>query len=185
MNTYALALFVHIVGALGLFVALGVEWLGVRRMRQAARVEQARAWLDAISGVHRLGMLSMLAILLAGFSMMAMAHLRGAWMLVAFGAVILLAILAVTLSGRHMAAIRRAAQAESGPISIALGELVQHPLLWLAIQLRVALALGIIFLMTVKPGLAGSLITMATAAVIGVAAGLSGLGHLRSREKAA
>jgi hypothetical protein len=59
------------------------------------------------------------------------------------------------LSFRRMAAIGRVVAAEDGPVSTTLRDLLHHPLLWLAIQTRVAIALGIIFLMTVKPGLGG------------------------------
>jgi hypothetical protein len=33
MNYYSIVLFVHIGGALGFFVALGVEWISVGRLR--------------------------------------------------------------------------------------------------------------------------------------------------------
>lgn len=185
MNSYTIALFVHIVGALGFFMALGAEWLSVRRMRRAASAEQAREWLDTVSGARRAGMASMLAILVAGFFMMAVGQLSGAWMIVAFWTMVVLAALAVGLSGRRMAAIRRAVRAESPPTPAELRQLLDHPQLWLAIQLRLALAFGIVFLMAVKPALAGSLLAIAVAAVIGAVAGLPGLARLRAPEEIA
>jgi hypothetical protein len=35
MNSFAFALFLHIVGALGVSVALGFEWIGLSRIRKA------------------------------------------------------------------------------------------------------------------------------------------------------
>ena len=39
MNDYSIALFLHIVGALGFFVALGLEWTGLRQIRSAMTLE--------------------------------------------------------------------------------------------------------------------------------------------------
>jgi hypothetical protein len=42
MTDYSIALFLHIVGALGLFVALGLEWTNLRYLQQVTTTEQAR-----------------------------------------------------------------------------------------------------------------------------------------------
>ncbi len=54
------------VGALGLFVALGIEWTALLRLRGAATVEQAREWLGLFALVRRLGPASLVVVLLAG-----------------------------------------------------------------------------------------------------------------------
>ena len=172
MNTYSIALFLHIVGALGFFVALGVEWISVRHLRGATTAEQVREWMHVAIGVRRLGMISMLLLLVSGFTMMAIAQLSGAWMIVAFGSLVLLAVLAVTLSFQRMAAIGRAVAVEAGPMSLALHQLLHHPMLWIAIQTRVAIALGIVFLMTLKPALGGSLLALGIAIILGLASAL-------------
>jgi hypothetical protein len=80
-----------------------------------------------------------------------------------------------------MAAIGRAVTAETGPLSLTLQQLLHHPLLWVAIQTRVALALGIVFLMTVKPDLIGSLLTIGVASALGLASALPMLGREREQ----
>jgi hypothetical protein len=174
-------LFLHIVGALGFFVALGVEWISLRHLRSALTAEQVREWMRVAIGVRRLGMISMLLLLVSGFTMMAMAQMGGAWMIVAFWSLVLLGVLAVTLSFRRMAAIGRAMAAETGPVSPALNQLLNHPLLWIAIQTRVAIALGVVFLMTLKPDLRGSLLAIAIAMVLGLASALPILGRRRAQ----
>jgi len=42
MNDYSIALFLHVVGALGFFVALGLEWTSLRQIRGAATSGQVR-----------------------------------------------------------------------------------------------------------------------------------------------
>ena len=46
MNGYSIALFLHIVGALGFFVALGLEWIGLEQIRSAMAPEQVRGWVS-------------------------------------------------------------------------------------------------------------------------------------------
>ncbi len=185
MSNYSITLFFHIVGALGFFVALGVEWMSVRHLRRAATAEQVREWIRSSTGVRRLGMASMMALLVSGFSMMAIAHSGGAWVIVAFWSLVLLSILAVALSFRRMAAIGRAVTTEDGPVSPGLRQLLHHPLLRIAIQTRVAIALGIVFLMTVKPSLSGSLLAIGVATVLGLASALPMPGRERAKEEPA
>jgi len=47
MDDYAIALFLHIVGAVGFFVALGLEWTGLRQIRSAMTPEQVAARAEA------------------------------------------------------------------------------------------------------------------------------------------
>jgi hypothetical protein len=185
MNVYSIALFIHIVGALGFFVALGVEWLSLRHLQSTTTTEQVAMWMRASTGVRRFGMASMITILVTGFSMMAIGRAGGAWIIVAFWSLVVLSVLAVTLSFRRMAAIGRAVTAETGPVSPTLRHLLCHPLLWIAIQTRVAIALGIVYLMTIKPELWAALLAMGVAIALGLASALPILASRRAREEPA
>jgi hypothetical protein len=172
MNDYSIALFWHIVGALGFFVALGLEWMSLGHVRRATTAEQVRERMHLSNNAHRVAMPSMLMILITGFYMMATVWGHVAWIIVALGAVVLLVALAVGLSGRRMAVIGRGLAAEHGPVSPFLHDVLHHPLLWISIQTRVAIALGIVFLMTAKPDLRGSLLAIVIAAMLGLASAL-------------
>src|SRR5260370_14915972 len=54
MNLYSIALFVHVVGALLLFVTLTVEGVALRQLSQAAAIESARAGA-AMLRLNRIG----------------------------------------------------------------------------------------------------------------------------------
>jgi len=84
-----------------------------------------------------------------------------------------------------MATIGRAVPAESGSLSLAFRQRLQDPFLWTSIQTRVAIALGIVFLMTVKPGLGGALLTIGVAIILGLAAAWPMWGRGRTQESAA
>jgi hypothetical protein len=51
--------------------------------------------------------------------------------------------------------------------------LANHPLLWISIQTRIAIVLGIVFLKTAKPDWVGALVTVIVAVVFGIASALS------------
>jgi hypothetical protein len=129
MNPYMIAKFIHIIGALGFFIALGVEWLSFWHARQAKTFEQVRERLHISNSVRRAGQLSMLLILISGFYMMAIAKIGSAWIIVAFGSLIVMVVLGLALSNRRMAAIGRALAVDNGPISSSLRDLLHDPLL--------------------------------------------------------
>lgn len=179
MNYYPIVKFIHIVGALGYFAALGLEWMSLRQLRRATTVEQVREWIRLPVEMRRVGMISMVILLATGIFMM-MTVLHGiAWIFVALGSLVPMPVLAMAVSRPRMAAIERSVTAEHRTISPALRKLLHHPLLWIEIQTRVAIALGIVFLMSVKPDLIVSLLTIGVAIIIGLASSLP----LRDRER--
>lgn len=171
MNLYSLALFFHIVGALGLFAALGLEWARLHQIQGATNIEQIQASMKMYKSVRRFGMASMLTIFIFGVYL-TMTWGLVMWLITSLGALVLTILLTVVLTRPRMAAIEQALSVEEGLISPALQQLVNHPLLWISLHTRVAVTLGIVFLMTVKPGMGGSLLTIAVAVIIGLAASL-------------
>src|SRR3954470_19159086 len=92
MSAYSIALFLHIVGAIGFFVALGLEWTTVMQLKRAATAEQVRDWLAASGSLKRVSMVSTLTLLLAGIYMMATAWGGIAWLIVSFVAIALMMV---------------------------------------------------------------------------------------------
>ncbi len=185
MNSYSIALFLHIAGALGFFTALGLEWTSLRQLRSATTAEQVREWLRFPDGMKRVGMASMLILLAAGFYMMATVWHGVAWIIVTLGAIVLMIILSMAVTGRRMAVIGRAVITERGALPHTLSVSLHDPVLWIAMQTRVAIALGIVFLMTVKPDMLGSLLTIGIAIVLGLASALRMPRHERVHERSA
>ena len=172
MNDYSITLFIHIVGALGFFVALGLEWTGLRQIRSAMIPEQARGWMGILKSVRKVGFVSMLTTVITGFYMMATVWGSVAWIYASLGALVLVIALSVVLTGPRMAAFGQALAKEKGPLSQTFRNLANDPLLWISLQTRVAIALGIVFLKVTKPDLAGSLLTIGVAIVLGIASAL-------------
>jgi len=76
-------------------------------------------------------------------------------------------------AGRRIGVIVTMAQeAPDGPLPVALEAHIHDPVLGTALQTITALLLGIVFLMTNKPMLIGSILVIAIALVFGLASGL-------------
>src|SRR2546428_6326264 len=93
MTLYAAALYLHIVGALLLFMTLTVEGIALRQLRRATTLEQVR---DA-AGIARLtrtvGPASTAGILVPGLYMVATSWGWVSWILVGLGAWAVVAVL--------------------------------------------------------------------------------------------
>jgi hypothetical protein len=185
MNDYSIALFVHLVGVLGFFVALGLEWTGLWQLRSAQVAAPVQAWMGLLKGATKVGFVSMLAAVVSGLYMMVTAWGGAAWIVVTLGSLFLVIVLSVALTGPRMAAVGRALATEKGPVAQTFHSLANHPLLWISIQTRAAIALGIVLLKITKPDVGGSLLIIGAAIVLGVASALPVTLRERAAEGAA
>ena len=172
MNAYSIALFLHIVGAAGFFVALGLEWTGLWQIRSATTPQQVRGWMMILKSVRKVGFVSMSTTVITGIYLMATVWGGEAWIIVTVGSLILVIALAQVVTAPRMAAVGRTLTTEKVLLSQTFYSLANHPLLWISIQTRVAIALGIIFLKLARPDFGGSLLTIGVAIVLGLASGL-------------
>jgi hypothetical protein len=172
MNNYSVALFLHIAGAMGFFAVLAIEWLGLQQIRSAISPEQVRAWMGIFKRARKVGFVSMLTTVISGFYMMDQVWGNVAWIEVTLGSLILVIVLSIVLTGPRMAAVGRALANEKGPLSHTFYSLTNHPLLWLSIQTRIAITLGIVFLKIDRPDLDRALLTISVATVLGLVSAL-------------
>lgn len=172
MNLYNLVLFLHIAGALGLFAALGLEWTGLRHLRRAPLEETLQPWLAVFGAPRGLGPASLGILVLTGFYLTWALRPPMAWVIVALGGLVALGAIGGALTGRHMARIHREFADRTGDeLASRLRELVRNPQLSVSLQLRTAIAGGIVFLMTTKPGWLGSLLVMGAAVTLALITG--------------
>lgn len=172
MNSYSIALFLHIVGMLGFALVLGLEWIGLSQVRRAKLPEEARAILGMVKSVDRLGFISMLITLVTGIYMVLTAWGWVPWVLVVLGSLVLGSLLAVRLANPRIAAMEQALASAKGSIPPTIHDMLHNPILWISIQTRVAIVLGIILLKFTKPNLGESLLTIGVAIFLGVASAL-------------
>ncbi|HEU4366529.1 MAG TPA: hypothetical protein VFT13_13820 [Candidatus Krumholzibacteria bacterium] len=171
MNLYPFLIFLHVVGGVGIFMALGIEVVALGRLRRAETSADARAWMGLMKVSARMGPVSMLTNLATGVWMMVRWWGPQPWLHAAMIAVVAIALIGGIVTRRGMRRLRGALAAESGPdLSGAFGGLRSHHALAASLRVRAALAVGILALMTMKPGIAGSFLALAAAIVAGLLA---------------
>src|SRR5919106_1707348 len=163
MDLYSVLLFVHVLSAMALFGVLAVETVALASLRRAATLDEGRMWMGLMRRTGRLGPIAMVPLLAAGIWMMALRWDAAPWIVAALAG-------AVTRRAMRRFAQSLGARAELSPGGIAV--LADAGPLALSLWLRVALAIGILALMTMKPGVLGSVAIMALALALGAAAGL-------------
>ena len=168
---YSLALFFHILAAFGLIAAITLEAVSQRGLRQAASAAAARSALRPLELVPLLGGGSAALILVTGVYMMATAWGLQGWIVVALAGLILNAVSGALLTRSRMGRLQPVLAA-GGPLSPEAQVTLRDPVLLASLRLRLAVLLGILFLMTVKPSAIVSLGIVLLAAVIGVATAL-------------
>lgn len=169
MSAYALALFLHILGAMALSAGFAIEGVGLWRLRAARSAGDARAALGALAVMPRLYIPATVLLLLSGLYMTVTGvGWAAGWPAVGLASMVLLAVVGAALTGPRMAAIGRALDAPDA--SAASVDWVRHTAIPRAsFQARMAIVLGIVFLMTVKPSLNEALLVMAIAIAFGLA----------------
>lgn len=147
---YSFALLAHIVGVTLLFAAVGVDLAVLGRLRRASTVAEARALSETGSSVSRLHGISGVLILLGGLYMAFTSWgFATPWIDVALVAYII------------------AAAAPEGPLSAGLRAKIHDPALVLTGAITTLWMGGFLYLMILKPGWTGSLVTMLVVTLIG------------------
>lgn len=175
MSIYSIVLFVHVIGAIGYFLGIGTWLFILVGLRQAQRVEQVRVLIHLNNLSAPFGAGSAVVLLIAGLYLaLSSWSLLTGWILVALISLILIIpTTAVLTASRRSALVKQLArEAPEGALSETLKQRIHDPVLLATLQTVAALLLGIVFLMTTKPELGGSLIVMAVALVLGLISSL-------------
>jgi hypothetical protein len=173
MTSYVVALFLHLVGAVFLFMAFAVEWVIQARVRSCSSLEQARPWLTAGKPAVMLGAIGGIGVFIPGLYLAAHDALwAAAWIQAAIAASIVIALAGVVFTGPRTRALAKLAMAGGEAAANATGRL-RDPVVFFSLRVRAWLALGVLFLMAAKPGLATTLVTMGAALLLGIVAGVA------------
>jgi len=178
MNGYGIAMFVHMIGLIALFGGLVIVHHGGTRLRAASTWEDARTWLGLLRPIRGMFIAGGVFLLASGMYMARVEWSFGTpWVVVGTIVVLLFLATGALVSGRIFARIGRASAQAKGPISDEARALIRSPLLWSSTFGMNGGALGMVWLMTTKPGWTGSIGIPLAATVLG---SLIGLGMTRS-----
>jgi hypothetical protein len=154
MAVNQLMLFLHILGMLLLFVTLGTEWVGIDALSRSESHSQAEQWAGIGRRSLRLQVVAAVLIFTSGARMASQFGMfEFAWVRASLAALLVIAVLAGIVGlPRRDAGIGR---------------------FWRAsIAIRIALALGAVYLMVAKPDIVQSVMVLAFALVLGAAAAI-------------
>jgi hypothetical protein len=169
MHVYPIILFIHVLAAMGVAAAISLLIHGEVMARRAQSPAELRdigeKELRTASALKAL-----VPVLAATGLYMAWAawSLRASWVILALLTLAYLAISGPLLFGRRMQKAIDVALA-AGSITPAVRDILGSPLFTVLKHTRVALLVMLIYLMTVKPGLVGTLAALAAALVLGIA----------------
>ncbi len=175
MSIYNIVLFVHVIGAIGYFLGMGILLFILLGLRRAQRVEHVRALIHLNELSAPVSAASAVLLLVTGLYLALTAwSLLTSWILVALISLLLMVPTSAALIAPRRSAIVKqlAREAPGGELSRALERHLDDPVLATVCTTVAALLLGLVFLMTTKPNLVGSLIVMVVALLLGLAAGV-------------
>lgn len=167
MSVYQVSVFLHILGALGLFAGIGIEWASLANLRRASTSAQVGEWTRLLRTVRKVEGPAALVILVSGIYL-GVRWGEEAWIGLGLLGLVLIGVVGGVLTGRRAAAIERSIPNEAGPIPDSLQRRIDDPVLRLSARLRLAIALGVVFLMSVKPEAPVALAAMGGALALGL-----------------
>ncbi|HEX3271298.1 MAG TPA: DUF2269 family protein [Ktedonobacterales bacterium] len=171
---YRLAIFAHVLGMIGFFMALGAYVFGLAALRRARRVEQVRLICRMIFLTDVVAVAGILLLATTGLTMaLTTWNVRTGWIAVAIVSFILIAPIGPLIVERRLHKIDAMARTtEDGPVPDALARRISDPVIGAALAVLIALLLGIVFLMTTKPvSVAEAITPMLIALAVGLAIG--------------
>src|SRR5262245_47334136 len=169
MTMRSLALFMHVLGMLALFVALAVEWAAVELLRTT---DQARLPPFASSLLRKLPLFTAIAVALILASGIGLARqfglLRSPWVGVSFAAMVLMG----ALGGAALRPLIRSLGAD-GDATGAWRRHASTTFLGRSLRARIGVGLGIVYVMVAKPDVLESTAIIAAGLVVGIAVGVA------------
>ena len=171
---YQIALFTHILGVICLMGGRTLIHAGMLIMSRARAMERIRDWAGIYGGLTRSMPVFALAILLAGLYMAWTSWTFNIpWIDASLGVFLVVIALSSTVLRRNFVALSReirAAQSESVPAPLVAR--IRDRAMWATEYGISGLLLGIVFLMTVKPDLTGSVLALSIGLLAGVLIGI-------------
>ena len=172
MTLYTVTLFLHLLSVVAAFSATALIHLGLVRMRKAERTSDARDALMIAARWGRMMPLIGLALLLTGAIMTQNRWTwTTPWIDVSLGGLILIMATGGGMLGKRMRALGpQLGRAGDGHMDAAQASQVRDPALWIIAQLPPLLAIGVMFVMTTKPGIGLGIIEILAVVALGLLA---------------
>ena len=166
---YNVMLFFHILGTVIMFAAVGITLTAMIAMLHDKKTVTLRAWSSLAVKMDGLLPFSVILILLPGLYLVISTWGWGhAWINLTLASLIMMTVMGPIINLPRLKVILTTVNEETDSVpSLNLLKKVRDRILWNSVIIMSMLAIAILFLMTVKPALLGSLITLVVAIVVG------------------
>ncbi len=168
MDFYFVVLFFHISGAFILFMGMSLEWVGNTRLNNSTEREQAIDWVNFLSSLKFAFMSGGILLLITGIYLAATKWGWTPWILVSFLLWLFLTLHGSVVTGRRVAKFNIFLNSNPNVVNSELNLKISNLKLMNLLQSRLAVGLGAVFIMTVKPNLQGSIIIVIIAIIFGI-----------------
>jgi hypothetical protein len=176
MNAYTVALFIHLLGVITLFIAIGLLQRVGARIRTAESVSELRLLMTFVQPTARMFPAAFILLLAGGLYMTNdLWSFTTSWVVVALVTLGLLAAAGSGFVGVRLARIGRSVvEGGDGPLPSSVRDATRDVALWAVLSAQNGAAIALLWLMATKPGWTASIVTVvglaALGAVIGTAA---------------
>ena len=172
MNGYDVALFLHLLGVTMLFGGIALQPAAGARLRRAGTFGEVRQWLGFVRPAGRVLPIAGALILVTGLYMTAREwSLRTPWIAVGFLTLLGMVAIGATVIRGAYSRLGRAAGVADGDLTAPVVRLARSRHLWVPLTALNGAAIGVLWLMTIKPAWPASIGVVAAAAALGAAAG--------------
>ncbi|WP_421381661.1 hypothetical protein ACOJQI_20705 [Bacillus salacetis] len=167
---YNLVLFLHIIGTVIMFIAVGMTLTAMVAMLHTKNNESLREWSSLAVKLDGLLPFSVILVLFPGlYLVFSTWGWEKAWVNFSLAALILMTVMGPIINLPRLKLILKTVNEERGSIpSAEIRAKVMDRTLWNSVLIMTMLLVGILFLMTVKTGMIGSVVTLAATAFLGI-----------------
>ncbi len=167
MQFYFVILFLHISSALALFMGMAIAWVGIARLQLAVNKDQIDEWIKVLSSLKAIFISSGILLLLTGAYMASTKWGWTPWIIVSFLLWLYLVLHSSLVLGKRIREQRNYLTSNTGKSYDELRGFMNKLKLINHLQSELAVGLGTVFIMTVKPNLVGSICVVIVAIILG------------------
>jgi hypothetical protein len=170
LDTYHVVLYIHLLSLLIGFSAGMIETVCLFRLRAADTLEAAAPWGQLAGEIEKAFPVAILGLLGTGAYMTSDVWTWSAsWIVLPIVGLVVLSLQGPLVAGRRGHAVKAALIANGpGPLAAEARRMTRDRALWAAGMTNEALVLGIVWVMTEKPGWGGSVAALAVAYAVGL-----------------
>jgi hypothetical protein len=167
MNFYILVLFLHIIGAAGLFLGLGIEGITLKFLNRASSTEQVLSWQPSLKLLRITFGSSTILLLLSGIYMAERVWGWTGWVII--GLIILVVLSGQgSMTGKKIGEIMKSLSKSNGSLSTEIKEKLSAPFLLKAFRIKIFIVAGTIFIMTLKADWITSIAAIIISFLVGI-----------------